>query len=308
MSEFVTCPAWFGRVGADCSCEAAVVDAKPRGSPTAAERGWRTPRTFTTEAGKSREVKGTSRRKTINNRLSVLSMVLKCAYDWKRIRALPCRIRLLKVDDQAEADHYDHETYERLVTASASLDPRIHWAVLLGGDGGLRRGEILGLNLDDVDFRAGRLTVRRSVYWRKKTSKEDTVKGGRTKAIPCTPRLLEALKRCRHLRGPRLLYTDEGSEVTPKILKSWVMRVEGKAGLPKTGRLHVYRHTFASHLAMAGVPAKTIQELCRHASLSITMRYMHLSPSATDEGIAMLTKSRCEGGRAVSTTNANTSR
>jgi site-specific recombinase XerD len=74
---------------------------------------------------------------------------------------------------------------------------------------------------------------------------------------------------------------------------------ETKAGLPKTGRLHVYRHTFASHLAMAGVPAKTIQELCRHASLSITMRYMHLSPNATDEGIAMLTKSRGDGGKAV---------
>ena len=89
------------------------------------------------------------------------------------------------------------------------------------------------------------------------------------------------------------------TDVTPKILKWWIMRVETKAGLPKTGRLHVYRHTFASHLAMAGVPAKTIQELCRHASLSMTMRYMHLSPSATMEGIEMLTKSRVIGGRSV---------
>lgn len=74
------------------------------------------------------------------------------------------------------------------------------------------------------------------------------------------------------------------------------MRIEARAGLPKAGRLHVYRHTFALHLAMAGVPAKTTQELCRHASLSVTTRYMHISPNATDEGIAMLTKNRTTRG------------
>jgi Phage integrase family len=63
--------------------------------------------------------------------------------------------------------------------------------------------------------------------------------------------------------------------------------------------MHVYRHTFASHLAMAGVPVKTVQELARHRSLAATMRYMHLSPSAKDEGISMLVRSRGEGGRSV---------
>jgi hypothetical protein len=55
---------------------------------------------------------------------------------------MPCRIVMLKVDNNAEADHYDYETYERLVEASKNLDPRIHATILLGGDGGLRRGEI----------------------------------------------------------------------------------------------------------------------------------------------------------------------
>jgi hypothetical protein len=50
---------------------------------------------------------------------------------------------------------------------------------------------------------------------------------------------------------------------------------------------------------MAGVPARTIQELARHASLGTTQRYMHLSPSAVDEGIEMLTKSRELGGKPV---------
>lgn len=96
-----------------------------------------------------------------------------------------------------------------------------------------------------------------------------------------------------------MLYNDEGTEVTPQTLKTWVCAVERRAGLPQTGRLHGCRHTFCSHLAAAGVPAMTIKELARHEDLTTTMRYMHLSPSAKDEGMDMLTKSREAGGRAV---------
>jgi site-specific recombinase XerD len=96
-----------------------------------------------------------------------------------------------------------------------------------------------------------------------------------------------------------VLYTDEGEELTPKHIRNWIERVERKANMPITGRLHVLRHTFASHAAMAGVPAKTIQELARHSTLLTTMRYMHLSPSAKDEGIAMLARSRATGGGVV---------
>jgi hypothetical protein len=44
------------------------------------------------------------------------------------------------------------------------------------------------------------------------------------------------------------------------------------------------RHTFCSHLAMNGVPARSIQELARHQSMLTTERYMHLSPSAVGRG------------------------
>ena len=43
-----------------------------------------------------------------------------------------------------------------------------------------------------------------------------------------------------------------------------------------------------SHLVMDGVPPRTIQELAGHRSLTTTMGYMHLSPAAVREGIAML--------------------
>jgi len=54
------------------------------------------------------------------------------------------------------------------------------------------------------------------------------------------------------------------------------------------GRMHKLRHTFCSHLAMRGTPAKAIQELVGHESLTTTLRYIHLSPSARDQAIALL--------------------
>jgi len=48
------------------------------------------------------------------------------------------------------------------------------------------------------------------------------------------------------------------------------------------------RHTFCSHLAMRGAPARAIQELAGHKDLATTQRYMHLSPAALDSAIRLL--------------------
>jgi integrase len=48
------------------------------------------------------------------------------------------------------------------------------------------------------------------------------------------------------------------------------------------------RHSFCSHLAMRGAPAKAIQELAGHRDLSTTQRYMHLSPAAVEGAIRLL--------------------
>jgi site-specific recombinase XerD len=55
------------------------------------------------------------------------------------------------------------------------------------------------------------------------------------------------------------------------------------------------RHTFCSHLAAAGVPAKAIQELAGHADLKTTLRYMHLSPGDRDGAMEVLARYH-EGG------------
>jgi site-specific recombinase XerD len=52
--------------------------------------------------------------------------------------------------------------------------------------------------------------------------------------------------------------------------------------------VHILRHTFCSHLAMRGAPARAIQELAGHQDLATTQRYMHLSPAAIESAIGLL--------------------
>lgn len=234
--------------------------------------------------------------KTINNALAVLNHALRIAVEWHVIDRMPCRIRLLKVAP-AEVTFYDFDEYERLVEAARKIDPRIHIAVLLAGEAGLRMGEIIAFEQRDVDYQRGYLAVKRN-SWR---GQVEAPKGGRFRRVPMTTRLSNALRGYRHLRGNRVLYRDDGQSPTPNDMRRWLERVERRAGLDGTGAIHKLRHSFCSHLAMRGAPARAIQELAGHADLSTTQRYMHLSPAAI-EGAIRLLEPRSTHGDSLETT------
>ena len=84
-----------------------------------------------------------------------------------------------------------------------------------------------------------------------------------------------------------MLYQDDGAPLTEGQVQGYVRRAAQKAGVFSNGP-HMLRHTFCSHLAMRGPPARAIQELAGHADLSTTQRYMHLSPAAIDSAIRLL--------------------
>jgi site-specific recombinase XerD len=79
----------------------------------------------------------------------------------------------------------------------------------------------------------------------------------------------------------------DGEPLTQRLVQGYCLRTARRAGLAKAG-VHILRHTFCSHLAMRGAPARAIQELAGHADLSTTQRYMHLSPAAVDGAIRLL--------------------
>jgi integrase len=222
--------------------------------------------------------------KTVNNILTTLGKMLRVAEDWEVITAMPCRVKMLK-QQAPEMEFYDFGEYARLVEAAEKINGRILVAVLLGGDAGLRSGEMTALEWSDIDFRQGFITVARS-EWKKQVT---LPKGGRTRKVPMTTALAAALQKLRHLRGPRVLWADRGGSGTQKVLRTWMAAAQKRAGLKETdGGVHILRHTFCSHLAMKGAPTMAIKELAGHASLGTTQRYMHLSPAAKDSAIRLL--------------------
>jgi integrase len=229
------------------------------------------------------------------------------AVEWKLIRALPCRVKLLKTAVPV-VEFYEEPDYERLVAAASTHDPRTLIAVLLGGDAGLRLGEILALEWADIDLGRSQFKVQRAVYEEGEDGPVVTLpKGGRPRVVPMTARLKGALSAHRHLRGDRVLYQNDGDPASKWWLKGLIDAAERRAELRRGGRVHILRHTFCSRLASKNVPLLTIKELAGHESLETTQRYMHLSSSAPREAIRALEQPRGDVGETGAGGEANSS-
>ena len=223
--------------------------------------------------------------KTTNNILGYLRSMLNRAKEWGEIDHVPT-FKPIKYQ-RDEMEFYDFDAFNELVAAAkdtrrCGLDHVL--IVLLGGRGGLRAGEMLGLEWNDIDWARNELVLRRSI-WKDVTK---SLKGKKTRRVPMTPDLVEVLKEYRHLRSPRVLIQADQTPATLEWLNGCMERIQRKAERAVDGKLHILRHTYASHLVMRGVTLKVVQELLGHESITTTMAYAHLAPSAKTEAVAML--------------------
>ena len=126
--------------------------------------------------------------KTINNVLSVLNVLLKQAVEWGVLDKMPCSIRLVRVP-RTDAAFHDFDDYERLLEAAQTIDPRSYLIALLGGEAGLRAGEIVALEWADVDLERRQIRVRHSDWCGELTAP----KNGRIRFVGMTERLAAAI-------------------------------------------------------------------------------------------------------------------
>jgi integrase len=145
--------------------------------------------------------------KTVNSVLTVLSTLLKRAVEWGELERLPCVIKLLPNPKKTMGFH-DFDQYERLLSTARRRGAEAYLMVLLGGDAGLRLGEIVALEWRAIDLAARRLTVERS-HW---LGHVTVPKGGRSRQLPLTQRLTAALRSARHLRSEHVLCLLDGRQ------------------------------------------------------------------------------------------------
>lgn len=221
--------------------------------------------------------------KTINNELIILGTCLRTAQEWYDLPKIP-KLKKLK----APPSRFDFLSQEESAFLLQQLSGVWYDIVLAGLDTGLRRGELEGLQWSDINWHNKTLTVRHS--WCETQKALTSPKSNRERHISLTNRVCEILARRRKESGFVFL-NEQGKKIESKRINDRLSGACKKIGLRRI-TCHVLRHTFASHLAMAGVSMQKIQELLGHESIQTTMRYAHLAPSSSREAISVLEASR----------------
>jgi len=137
---------------------------------------------------------------------------------------------------------------------------------------GVRVGELVGLDVDDVDRERHVLRVLG------KGRKERTVPFGRPAARALDAWLREGRPALAHDRsGPALLLGVRGGRLDQRAVRTLVHRTAAAVpGAPDLGP-HGLRHSAATHLLEGGADLRSVQELLGHASLATTQLYTHVT-------------------------------
>jgi integrase len=201
--------------------------------------------------------------KTVKNVLELLERVINFGVKKGLCTGLGFKIEMPKINNLTTEDLNP----EQLATLMAAIDEdhNIQAANLmkLALFTGMRRGELLKLKWDDIDFDKGFIHIVGP-------------KGGKDQTIPLNQVARDVLENHPRDESPYVFPGRGGKQRTG--INVPVNRIKNRAGLPADFRpLHGLRHTYASMLASSGqVDLSTLQKLLTHKSATMTQRYAHL--------------------------------
>lgn len=138
---------------------------------------------------------------------------------------------------------------------------------------GLRAGEVAGLQRADLDWGRKLIHIRRSF--------DGPVKNYQLRSVALPDELASILRPAllRH-SNKHVVVAPDGKPITREYRGlSQQARRTSKRAASDSVNFHGLRHTYASHLAVRGIPLATISKLLGHKSLTVTQRYAHLHPT-----------------------------
>lgn len=148
-------------------------------------------------------------------------------------------------------------------------------------DLGLRSGEIAHISLDDIDWRAGTITLRHT-----KGRRDDVLPLPATTGAAIVAYLEQERPKTRNRAVFVRHQTPRGEPVGPDLVRKAIRQAFAQAGLPYT-RSHLLRHSMANRLLAGGASLKEVADVLRHRSLNTTMIYAKLdSRNLTEVALA----------------------
>lgn len=204
----------------------------------------------------------------------------------------------LKVDPpkvgKKEPNYFQPETVERIINALENEPIRWRTMIHIFLVTGCRRGEVLALRWENVDFENRLIRIDSSAsYFPKEGIVIGKTKTRQVRYIPFSEDTARILKEYRKAQietrlqmggewsGGNFVFTRENGEpVFPATLASWLNAFSKRHDLPHINP-HSFRHTAASILIAEGVDVVTVSKMLGHASTSITTDvYSHMIEAA----------------------------
>lgn len=139
--------------------------------------------------------------------------------------------------------------------------------IMLAYGCGLRVSEITALTVNDVDGKRRLLMIKKG-------------KGKKDRVISLSPALLIMLREYyKKYRPGNFLFEGNapGAPYSIRSLEAIIKLAKEKAGITKSGSMHMLRHSFATHLLDKGTDVVLIQKLLGHNDINTTLRYLHVS-------------------------------
>lgn len=135
--------------------------------------------------------------------------------------------------------------------------------IMLGYACGLRVSEITGLELKDADMDRKILFIRRA-------------KGKKDRVVSLSPVMIVMIREYKPLK---YLFEGQykGTAYSIRSLESIIQAAKMKAGISKSGSMHMLRHSFATHLLEKGTDVVLIQKLLGHNDIKTTLKYLHVT-------------------------------
>jgi integrase/recombinase XerC len=134
---------------------------------------------------------------------------------------------------------------------------------------GLRLGELIGLDIGDVDLADGMVRV--------------TGKGRKTRLVPVGRMAREALREWLRVRAGMAIIEEaavftgvRGQRISPRSVQARVSHWASRSGLGQRVHPHLFRHSFATHVLESSGDLRGVQEMLGHANISTTQIYTHL--------------------------------
>ena len=211
---------------------------------------------------------------TVNRLLATLKHAFTKAVEWdmvedgtlKRIR----KVKLLE-ENNRRLRYLSKEECQALINV---CDKHLQPIVVTALNTGMRKSEILNLKWDNVDLKNNFILL-------------DRTKNGERREIPINETVRITLDGLvRHLDVPYVFYDPSTGKPYQDCKRSFSTAL--RRAKIRDFHFHDLRHCFASHLVMAGVDLTTVKELLGHKTLTMTLRYAHLSPSHKVKAVEML--------------------